>query len=221
MKKGSRRAAAYSGPRANTAAVQPPSSVPHNGSDPALAEKIKELVRLAQEQGHLTYSDLNEVLPDNAVTPEILDDVFSKLRTLEIEIVDPAEVDRVKTPDSEEEDTDRLDVFDDPVRSYFRQMGQIALLTREQEVEIYKRIEAAEIEVRKIIYGLGFAGKEHVALAEKLLPIRRANDLIASCSTTRWTPATRISACSAACWRASANWIRTWTATTPLGGTPT
>ena len=169
LKKGSRRAAAYSGPRANTAAVQPPSSVPHNGSDPALAEKIKELVRLAQEQGHLTYSDLNEVLPDNAVTPEILDDVFSKLRTLEIEIVDPAEVDRVKTPDSEEEDTDRLDVFDDPVRSYFRQMGQIALLTREQEVEIYKRIEAAEIEVRKIIYGLGFAGKEHVALAEKLL----------------------------------------------------
>jgi RNA polymerase primary sigma factor len=169
LKKGSRRAAAYSGPRANTAAVQPPNSVPHNGSDPALSEKIKELVRLAQEQGHLTYSDLNEVLPDNAVTPEILDDVFSKLRTLEIEIVDPAEVDRVKTPDSEEEDTDRLDVFDDPVRSYFRQMGQIALLTREQEVEIYKRIEAAEIEVRKIIYGLGFAGKEHVALAEKLL----------------------------------------------------
>ena len=169
LKKGRRRAAAHSGPRANTAAVQPPSSVPHNGSDPALAEKIKELVRLAQEQGHLTYSDLNEVLPDNAVTPEILDDVFSKLRTLEIEIVDPAEVDRVKTPDSEEEDTDRLDVFDDPVRSYFRQMGQIALLTREQEVEIYKRIEAAEIEVRKIIYGLGFAGKEHVALAEKLL----------------------------------------------------
>jgi RNA polymerase primary sigma factor len=62
-----------------------------------------------------------------------------------------------------------MDVFDDPVRMYFRQMGQVALLTREQEVEISKRIEAAEIEVRKIIYGLGFAGKEHVALAEKLL----------------------------------------------------
>jgi RNA polymerase primary sigma factor len=42
-------------------------------------------------------------------------------------------------------------------------------LTREQEVEISKRIEAAENEVRKIIYGLGFAGKEHIALAEKLL----------------------------------------------------
>ena len=83
--------------------------------------------------------------------------------------MDPAEVDRVKTPDAEEEDTDRLDMFDDPVRMYFQQMGQVALLTREQEVEISKRIEAAENEVRKIIYGLGFAGKEHMALAEKLL----------------------------------------------------
>src|ERR1019366_3502748 len=48
-------------------------------------------------------------------------------------------------------------------------MGQVALLTREQEVEISKRIEAAENEVGKIIYSLGFAGKEHIALAEKLL----------------------------------------------------
>jgi RNA polymerase primary sigma factor len=52
---------------------------------------------------------------------------------------------------------------------YLKQMGQVALLTREQEVEISKRIEAAENEVRKIIYSLGFAAKEHIALAEKLL----------------------------------------------------
>ena len=92
-----------------------------------------------------------------------------KLRALEIEIVDQAEVDRVKTAGAEEDDTDRLDILDDPVRMYLKQMGQVALLTREQEVEISKRIEAAENEVRKIIYSLGFAGKEHIALAEKLL----------------------------------------------------
>jgi RNA polymerase primary sigma factor len=169
LNKGRRRVATRSRPHTESAAIKPLHPVLHNGSDPALSEKMKELVRLAQEQGHLTYSDLNEVLPDNAVTPELLDEVFSKLRTLEIEIVDQAEVDRVKTAGSEEEDTDRLDVFDDPVRMYLRQMGQVALLTREQEVEISKRIEAAEIEVRKIIYCLGFTGKEHVALAEKLL----------------------------------------------------
>jgi RNA polymerase primary sigma factor len=52
---------------------------------------------------------------------------------------------------------------------YLKQMGQVPLLTREQEVEISKRIEDAENEVKKIIYGFGFAGKEHIALAEKLI----------------------------------------------------
>jgi RNA polymerase primary sigma factor len=142
---------------------------PQTDSDTELSEKIKELVRLAQEQGRLTYGDISEMLPESAIEPEKLDHVFAKLRSLDIEIVDQAEVDRVKTPGTEEEDTTRLDILDDPVRMYLKQMGQVALLTREQEVEISKRIEAAENEIRKIIYSLGFAGKEHIALAEKLL----------------------------------------------------
>ncbi|MCP5516696.1 MAG: RNA polymerase sigma factor RpoD [Verrucomicrobiales bacterium] len=134
-----------------------------------ITEKVKELLRLAQEQGYLTYGDINDALPDS-VTPEDLDDLYSKLRNLEIEIVDQAEVDRVKQPESEEEDEKaRLDILDDPVRMYLKQMGQVPLLTREQEVEISKRIEDAENEVKRIIYGFGFAGKEHIALAEKLL----------------------------------------------------
>jgi RNA polymerase primary sigma factor len=52
---------------------------------------------------------------------------------------------------------------------YLKQMGAVPLLTREQEVEISKRIEVAENELRRIIYHFGFTGKEHIALAEKLL----------------------------------------------------
>merc|ERR1711916_163123 len=52
---------------------------------------------------------------------------------------------------------------------YMKQMGKVPLLTREQEVEICKRIESAEIEQRRIVYSMGFAGKEHIALAEKLI----------------------------------------------------
>ena len=135
-----------------------------------LTEKIKELVRLAQEQGYLTYGDINDVLPDSVVSAEDLDEIYSKLRNLEIEIVDQAEVDRVKQPEpEEEEDKTRLDILDDPVRMYLKQMGQVPLLTREQEVEISKRIEEAENEVKRIIYSFGFSGKEHIALAEKLI----------------------------------------------------
>ena len=133
-------------------------------------DKVKELVKLAQEQGYLTYNDINDALPDGMVTPEELDEIYIKLRNLEIEIVDQSEVDRVKQPEVEEEDEKaRLDILDDPVRMYLKQMGQVPLLTREQEVEISKRIEDAENEVKRIIYSFGFAGKEHIALAEKLI----------------------------------------------------
>ena len=136
-----------------------------------LTEKVKELVRLAQEQGSLTFGDITEALPEGKVTVEELDDIYNRLRTLEIEIVDQAEVDRVKQPEREEPEKPKsnLDILDDPVRMYLKQMGQVPLLTREQEVEISKRIEDAENEVKRIIYGFGFAGKEHRALAEKLI----------------------------------------------------
>ena len=136
-----------------------------------LTEKFKELVLLAQEQGSLTFGDITEALPEGKVTVEELDDIYNRLRTLEIEIVDQAEVDRVKQPEREEPEKPKsnLDILDDPVRMYLKQMGQVPLLTREQEVEISKRIEDAENEVKRIIYGFGFAGKEHRALAEKLI----------------------------------------------------
>jgi RNA polymerase primary sigma factor len=135
-----------------------------------IAEKIKDLVRLAQEQGYLTYGDVNDALPDSLISAEELDEIYIKLRNLDVEIVDQAEVDRVKQPEQdEEEDKSRLDILDDPVRMYLKQMGQVPLLTREQEVEISKRIEDAENELKDIIYSFGFAGKEHIALAEKLV----------------------------------------------------
>ncbi|HZQ45489.1 MAG TPA: RNA polymerase sigma factor RpoD [Verrucomicrobiae bacterium] len=135
-----------------------------------LTEKVRELLILAKEQGHLTYDDINDALPDSVVTPEDLDQIYTKLANLEVEIVDQAEVDRVKQPEAEEEEEKgRLDILDDPVRMYLRQMGKVPLLTREQEVAICKRIEEAENEQKRIIYSFGFAAKEHIALAEKLI----------------------------------------------------
>ena len=144
-------------------------SAPASRAD-EIAEKVKDLVRLAQEQGYLTYGDINDALPSTLVSPDELDEIYIKLRNLEVEIVDQAEVDRVKQPEPDEEDDKvRLDILDDPVRMYLKQMGQVPLLTREQEVEISKRIEEAEDEIKRIIYSYGFSGKEHIALAEKLV----------------------------------------------------
>ena len=137
---------------------------------PDLTTVIKNLVQLAREQGHLTFDDINDILPDG-LSPDDLDELYTKLRDLDIEIVDQADVEKAKPAEQErEEEVDhRLDVLDDPVRMYMNQMGKVPLLTREQEVEICKRIEDAELEMKRLVYGLGFTAKEHIATAEKLL----------------------------------------------------
>jgi len=162
--------------------------VPANGHAPVvpvttqastvdLTETIKTLLHLAQEHGYITYDDINDVLPDN-LSADDLDALLSKLRGLDVEIVmDQAEAERAertKHPEqapqaNEEEEDSRLEILDDPVRMYMNQMGKVPLLTREQEVEICKRIEEAEIAMKAIVYGLGFTAKEHIAIAEKLL----------------------------------------------------
>src|ERR1017187_5411469 len=107
-----------------------------------LTQKVKDLLRLAKEQGHLTYEDLNNALPDDIATPADLDHVLTKLRSLEIEVIDAAEAERDRTVEADDDEgRDRYDILDDPVRMYLRQMGKVPLLTREQEVEICKRIE--------------------------------------------------------------------------------
>ncbi len=135
-----------------------------------LTETVKTLLHLAQEHGYVTYDDINDVLPDG-LNPEDLDSLFTKLRGLDVEIVDQAEVQRAtkkEEPEEAEEDS-RLEILDDPVRMYMNQMGKVPLLTREQEVEICKRIEDAEIGMKTIVCALGFTAKEHIAIAEKLL----------------------------------------------------
>jgi RNA polymerase primary sigma factor len=147
--------------------ARPGAGTSTNGAE--ITARLRELVTLAQDQGHLTFNDIQDALAEIALSPEEMDEIYLKLRNMEIEIVEHVELDRVKPPEHEEEEKGRLDVLDDPVRMYLKQMGQVPLLTRDQEVAISKRIEEAEAALRKTIYGFGFAGKEHIALVEKLL----------------------------------------------------
>jgi RNA polymerase primary sigma factor len=141
-----------------------------------LTETIKTLLHLSQEHGYVTYDDINDILPDN-LSPDDLDALLSKLRSLDVEIVmDQAEAERAERSKSSETGSEeavdedaRLEILDDPVRMYMNQMGKVPLLTREQEVEICKKIEEAEVSMKSIVYSLGFTAKEHIAIAEKLL----------------------------------------------------
>src|SRR5437867_5795966 len=139
-----------------------------SGAD--LSEKIKDLIRLAREQGYLTFDDVHEALPETLISADGLAEVYRVLGNLDIEIIDQSEVDRAQQAQPEEADeAAKLDALDDPLRMYLSQMGKVPLLTREGEVAICRRIEDVENEVKRILYGLGFAAKEHIALAEKLI----------------------------------------------------
>ncbi|MGZ5504082.1 MAG: RNA polymerase sigma factor region1.1 domain-containing protein, partial [Chthoniobacterales bacterium] len=136
--------------------------------------RIRELIKLAKEQGYLTFDDLNEALPAEVTDADELDAILTRLRRMEIDIIEASEVDRYKDgkKDAEEEEEEKpeakLDILDDPVRMYLKQMGQVPLLTREQEVEISKRIEEAENMVQRLINRFGFIAQAHLDLAQKL-----------------------------------------------------
>ncbi|MGB8169929.1 MAG: RNA polymerase sigma factor RpoD, partial [Chthoniobacteraceae bacterium] len=109
--------------------------------------------------------------------------IMDRLRKMEIEIIETTAVDRSKdesADDAEEEDKadPKLDTLDDPVRMYFKQMGKMALLTREQEVEISKRIEEAEYAAQKCINRFGFIAGAYLDLARKLIEGRERFDRV-------------------------------------------
>src|SRR5215469_13023135 len=148
-----------------------------------LQERVRDMVKLAKEQGYVTYDDINEALPENLADPEELELLISRLRSMEVDIIDASEVDRYKDgkkdiDDEEEEKDQKLDILDDPVRMYLKQMGQVPLLTREQEVEISKRIEDAELMVQRFINRFGFTSKAHLDLAQKLIEGRERFDRV-------------------------------------------
>ncbi|NBR46204.1 MAG: sigma-70 family RNA polymerase sigma factor, partial [Verrucomicrobia bacterium] len=153
---------------------------------PEKQEKLRELIKLAREQGYLTFDDLHEALPETVNQAEQVEGVLVFLRTFEIDVIEASEVDRYKKParDEEtgepvvEEKAEKLDILDDPVRMYLRQMGQVPLLTREQEVEISKRIEESEIGAVQHLHKFGFIAREYVSLGEKLLNSRERFDRV-------------------------------------------
>ena len=135
-------------------------------------EKIRGLIRLSKEQGYLTFKDINKSLPNTVNRPEEIENVISILENLEVDIIDSEDVERYKERlqkyTEEELKSSQLDILDDPVRMYLKQMGQVPLLTREQEVAISKRIENAELRAQNELYSVGFTASFQVELARKL-----------------------------------------------------
>ncbi|MCB0327225.1 MAG: hypothetical protein KDD52_06370, partial [Bdellovibrionales bacterium] len=137
--------------------------------------QFQNLIDTGKEKGYLTYEEVNEVLPNEVVQSEQLDDIMVLFGELDIAIVDSdkqgkAHIDRIKAelPDNQEQEKAQSVRSNDPVRMYLKRMGAVALLTREGEVEIAKKIEEGEDEVLEILIRSTVGTKEVLLIGEKL-----------------------------------------------------
>jgi RNA polymerase primary sigma factor len=139
--------------------------------DLKMDEGLKTLLDQGKEKGYLTYSQVNDYLPDDAVNPEKLDQLLLILEEHGIELIDESEAEEREAgpsgnlPDQEqrddlelvfidEEDSRRID---DPVRMYLTQMGEIPLLKRDEEISLAKKIEVTRKRFRRKVLECDYA----------------------------------------------------------------
>ncbi len=141
------------------------------------AAALKELIELGKKTGQLTYDQLNEYLPDDVVSSEEIDAVLAALGEKNIKIVDSlpskfakeAEPEDKKPHAAKEPPPQRLAHLDDPVKMYLRQMGQIPLLTRQEELALAEKIEATEEKFRQEVLSCPMSKRIGLRLTKKVL----------------------------------------------------
>jgi RNA polymerase primary sigma factor len=119
---------------------------------------LKALIKKGKEQGSLTYDEINEALPNEMMSSEMIDDTLMMFDDMDIEIIEKEGEATEKESASEKKAvlSKAVTVSDfgsvtDPVKMYLREMGMVTLLSREGEVEIAKKIEAGEQDVLKAL----------------------------------------------------------------------
>ena len=150
------------------------------------AQQLKDLIAKGKEQGYLTYSEVNDHLPNEIVDTEQIEDIVNMINDMGISVYETApesesivlsETVATSDDDAAAEAEAALASVDaefgrttDPVRMYMREMGTVELLTRESEIEIAKRIETGLNQVK-------FLTTHYPPSIEKMLEIYELVDI--------------------------------------------
>ena len=159
-------------------------------------KKIKALIKTHRKSGAITLAQLNGVLPDDMSSPEKIESAIAMIEEAGLDVVEDDQKQKGKKPGRrEEEDTgsdaddlspdldiaepteaelsapivDITEKIDDPVRMYLTQMGEIPLLTREEEISLARKIELTRKQFRKEVLSSGFGMKNAIEILEDVL----------------------------------------------------
>jgi len=154
-----------------------------------IQQDIEKLVALGKKKGFLTYDEVNEALSESVESSEEIDKVFDILDGKDIKIIESddggeeenskddldqesreQEIRRVREESKEDEVySDKFIPLDDPVKMYLKQMGSIPLLSRENEINLAKRIEEAELKFAESLYITSYARREALTKIKQVL----------------------------------------------------
>ncbi len=143
----------------------------------ANSDEVRKLVSLGEEKGFLTYDDVNDILPDE-VSSDQMDDIIALFGKKNIDVIDAQKDKKVASKKKSEEEKESnaiqplpisvLGKTSDPVKMYLREMGLVPLLSREEEVEIAKKIEEGESNIMNAVFSLPHFVKQVINLGARL-----------------------------------------------------
>lgn len=161
-------------------------------------KKIKALIKTHRKSGAVTLAQLNSVLPDDMSSPEKIEAAIAMIEDAGLDVVEDEKAKNKKAGRKDEEGGDEgggeetdlspdLDIaepteaelaapmvditekIDDPVRMYLTQMGEIPLLTREEEISLARKIELTRKQFRKEVLSSGYGMRNAIEILEDVL----------------------------------------------------
>jgi RNA polymerase primary sigma factor len=116
-----------------------------------------EIIEIGKRRGVLTYDEINEALPSEFFTPDEIEDLMDLLQDMGVRVVDYEE-----TPplgDIEAEEIHVYEKTEDLVQAYFHSMGDISILSKDEEVELAKKLEEGKAIIKKILFSIPLTKK--------------------------------------------------------------
>lgn len=158
--------------------------VPSKPLPSGLNDKVQQLVSLSLKCGYVTVQQISHFIPDSATDPEVIENVMNILDSLDVKILDDDEVESFRKklddlPQDDEVDVRGRNIYD-PFEIYFKQLGDRPVLTRDQERDLFSRLEELELRTLKVIFTSSVTLEYQLEIAARLYRREERYDKVVS-----------------------------------------
>jgi RNA polymerase primary sigma factor len=115
---------------------------------------FEEIIDIGKRRGVITYDEINEALPSEYFSPDEIEDLMDLLQDMGVKVTDSEEVSVAEEELAEEEEVTEYEKTEDLVQAYFHSMGDISILTKDEETELAKRLEEGREIIREIVIAM-------------------------------------------------------------------